>query len=89
LKRLVFFLLLASLVPAAFADSSQSTPTSSESPSAAPASATTVQFKNGKADSGSFSLSSIPEPGRLCLLGTGLLGVAGFMRRRLRAKSIE
>ena len=34
--------------------------------------------------SGDTNLSAVPEPGTLGLLGTGLVGVAGLMRRKLR-----
>jgi PEP-CTERM motif-containing protein len=34
--------------------------------------------------SGDTNLSAVPEPGTLGLLGTGLVGVAGLMRRKMR-----
>jgi hypothetical protein len=35
--------------------------------------------------SGDFTVSTVPEPSTLGLLGTGLVGIAGLVRRKLRA----
>jgi PEP-CTERM motif len=42
---------------------------------------------SGGMPSGSLALGTVPEPGTLGLLGTGLLAIAGLVRRRLRAKA--
>jgi hypothetical protein len=50
-------------------------------------SAKTVQLRVGGAMvNGSTTLGTVPEPGTLGLLGTGLLGIAGLVRRKSRAK---
>lgn len=45
------------------------------------------QLANGSGpwDQGSLSVTPVPEPGTLALFGMGLIGVAGLIRRRIRA----
>jgi hypothetical protein len=96
LKPLVLMLLLALALPStAFADSSTALQAggsklaraSTGSPSSVAAGAQIVDFKPSRSViRQSSAMATIPEPGTLCLLGTGLLGLAGLMRRRLKAK---
>lgn len=43
----------------------------------------TFQFMTGVGDQSYQLVGGIPEPGTLALLGTGLAGLAGFLRRKL------
>ncbi|MBZ5565736.1 MAG: PEP-CTERM sorting domain-containing protein [Acidobacteriia bacterium] len=40
----------------------------------------------GRLSSGELAVTNIPEPGSLMLFGTGLLGLAGFLRRKLLSR---
>jgi hypothetical protein len=44
-------------------------------------------FFNGSTNisSGDTNITTVPEPGTLGLLGTGLLGLAGALHRKLKA----
>ena len=43
-----------------------------------------VDNPDGNGDGGSFTLATTPEPGSIILLGAGMLGLAGMMRRKSR-----
>jgi hypothetical protein len=44
-----------------------------------------LQLNNATPVDASISITPVPEPGSLVLLGTGVLGLAGMVRRRLTA----
>ncbi len=46
--------------------------------------ATEVGFVNHETLAGSFTFSELPEPSTLFLLGTGVVGLAGYARNRKR-----
>jgi PEP-CTERM motif len=83
LKRLVLMLLLAIALPnIAFADSSSATQNRDGK-----LARTSADSANALQTKSTVGLAvSIPEPGTLCLLGAGLLGLAVLTRRKLRAK---
>jgi hypothetical protein len=45
--------------------------------------------QTGQSVSGSFTLASVPEPGSLALIGTGVLAVTRTLRRRRPGHSVE
>jgi len=42
----------------------------------------------GNVGIGNLSISSTPEPGTLAMMGTGLLGIVGVMRRRVAYRKL-
>jgi hypothetical protein len=94
IRFFVILMLAIALSIAAFADSSSQQPgaggqlvsagAGNSNPIASNSHA--ARFNSNAAGTKQSVLASIPEPGTLCLFGTGLLGLAGLMRRRLRAK---
>jgi hypothetical protein len=94
LTRLVLILLAIALPVTVFADSGRTVQNSGgnlaqasvASLNSVPAKANASRLKSNGGVAQLTAPASIPEPGTLCLLGAGLVGLASFMRRKFRAK---